>query len=198
LHWKLLAHLARGLARFVDAPNNEVTLTRIERLALELGATQLREAREELARADGKASILLAATGVAAGAILGGALSAGWSPGQLGDPWAIAWVGGFASVMAGAGCLVMAVYPRWKRGRTDEAEALYFFGHAAKLKSAGEIRQGILQAAQDPLLRTADQLMHVSRIIERKYGWLSKGIWLLGAGTSITITATVASNVIGH
>ncbi len=47
-----------------------------EELARQMGATQLTEAREELARADGKASILLAATGVGLGPIPGGALSA--------------------------------------------------------------------------------------------------------------------------
>jgi hypothetical protein len=165
-----------------------------EELARQIGATQLAEAREELARADGKASILLAATGVGVGAVLGGAVSADWTPVQLGDPWAVIWVGGFSLILGGIGCLVTAVYPRWKRGADDEAE-LYFFGHAAKMKSAAEIEAAIRRTAERPLLRTSDQLMHVARIIERKYLWIQRGIWMLVIGLAIILATTIGANV---
>lgn len=88
----------------------------------------------------------------------------------------------------------MAVYPRWKRGTDDEAE-LYFFGHAAKMKTAAEIEAAIRRTAERPLLRTSDQLLHVSRIIERKYRWVQRGIWALVGGAAIIIVATVGANV---
>lgn len=128
------------------------------------------------------------------GAVLGGALSAQWTPAQLGDPWSLIWLLGFAAVLAGIGCLVMAVYPRWKRGTGDEAE-LYFFGHAAKMKSPAEIEAAIRRTAERPLLRTADQLWHIAQIIERKYSWVQRGIWALGIGVVIIIIATIGTNI---
>lgn len=121
-------------------------------------------------------------------------LSAQWAPASLGDPWAFIWVAGFGLVLVGIACLVVAVYPRWKRGRDDEAE-MYFFGHAAKKKSTADIEAAIRRTAKRPLLRTADQLMHVSRIIERKYSWVQRGIWALVLGTSVIGVAVVGSAI---
>lgn len=136
----------------------------------------------------------MAATGVGIGAVLGGALSAQWSPAQLGDPWSLVLLVGFAGILIGIGCLVMAVYPRWKRGTDDEAE-LYFFGHAARMKSPAEIETAIRRTAERPLLRTADQLWHIARIIERKYSWIQRSIWALGIGGVVIIVATVGTNL---
>lgn len=125
--------------------------------------------------------------------MLGGALSADWRPDALGDPWTAIWLASFAGVIGGIGCLVVAVYPRWKRGKDDEAE-MYFFGHAAKKRSAAEIEAAIRATAERPLLRTADQLMHVSRIIERKYTWVQRAIWCLVFGAAVILAATVGSS----
>ena len=192
--WKrLLRRHLGGPEEPAGSPVVEVDLE-AEELARQIGATQLTEAREELARADGKASILLAATGVGLGAVLGGALSAQWTPAQLRDPWSLIWLAGFASILAGIACLVMAVYPRWKRGADDEAK-IYFFGHAAKMKDRAEIEAAIRKTAEQPLLRTSDQLMHISPIIERKYSWIQRGIWALGIGVVIIIIATIGTNI---
>ncbi len=49
------------------------------------------ESREELARADGKASILLSALGVAADVIAAALLAGDWSPEGLHPPYRIIW-----------------------------------------------------------------------------------------------------------
>jgi hypothetical protein len=61
------------------------------------------EAREELNRADGKASIPLAAFGVAAGVFAAAILGGDWTPRDLNRPWeAIWWVG--CAIFAAAVC----------------------------------------------------------------------------------------------
>lgn len=60
----------------------------------ELAKVLLAESREELTRADGKASLLLAALGIGLSAILGAVLAGNWAPFVLASPWeAIWWTG---------------------------------------------------------------------------------------------------------
>lgn len=58
---------------------------RDEPTELKLAMQILGEAREELARADGKAGLLLAAAGVVVGALLAGLLAKDWDPTSLHD-----------------------------------------------------------------------------------------------------------------
>src|SRR5262245_8921031 len=61
----------------------------------------LKEAREELARADSKAALLLAATGVAVGALLAGLIGGKWMPFSLDNRVEWLWWFGVASVASG-------------------------------------------------------------------------------------------------
>lgn len=79
---------------------------------LELGKTILREAREELARADGKASILLAAIGVVIGAIFAAILGGSWRPHHLDNNIEWLWWVGAVVGLAGATVFGSAVFPR--------------------------------------------------------------------------------------
>jgi len=70
---------------------------------LVLAETMLREAREELSRADGKSSLLLAAVGVVVGAVAAAVVAGEWSPFDL-SPF-IQWLW-WAGNGAGIGSLV--------------------------------------------------------------------------------------------
>ena len=90
----------------------------------------LTETREELQKADSKASILLAASGIAAGALLSATLSGQWTPNKLhhGDARLFAWI----SITAGlVGVLIRPGncrdFSSWKRMEHDKefiAEAI--------------------------------------------------------------------------
>ena len=62
-----------------------------------------RETREELARADGKATTLLGVVGLILGALLAGIIAGNWSPNHLGCfEEMIFWLGAVGAAAAGA------------------------------------------------------------------------------------------------
>lgn len=89
----------------------------------------LAETREELQKADAKASILLAATGIAFSALLAAAGAGTWSPEKLhhGDARLAIWCS-LALALAGVCILGGAVIPRL-RARTMDREKLHYFGN---------------------------------------------------------------------
>src|SRR4051812_28491924 len=102
-------------------------------------AKVLAETREELARADNKAQILLAAFGIVIGAILAGLLSGDWKPERL-DHGAteLFWVGGGFSIAACA-TLGWALWPRITHEAADGpasyfGDVLAYKGNRAGLK----------------------------------------------------------------
>src|SRR5687768_6640617 len=76
-------------------------------------AAMLAEAREELTRADGKASMLLSALGIAVGVVAGAILAGDWNPhDNLHRPWELIWWIG-CTLMGAAGALLgAAIYPK--------------------------------------------------------------------------------------
>lgn len=147
----------------------------------------LADAREDLARADNKASILLATVGVVIGATVAGLLASTWSPAKLDQPWSEAWMVGAGAALIGVGCLVWSIYPRMAKESEDEPTFGYF-GHASKL-SEKEVRARIEKQARDPLGRLANQVTHVSRIAATKYRWIGRSIAFLAVASSLTIGA---------
>lgn len=140
--------------------------------------TLLTAAREELTRADGKASLLLAAVGVAAGALLSALLSRNWSPSTLsnGIEW-LWWVGASSWALAIA-CLGHAVYPRTvHKGHAPKFVA--YFGDVVRLKSTEEVRAGVIRSAEVGIDYVIDQLRQVSRIVDTKYQSIRLSLWLL-------------------
>jgi hypothetical protein len=139
----------------------------------------LSEAREELTRADSKASIILAAVGVAAGLLFGGAFGGTWRPNAL--PvlarsvwWAASVVGAFGILSLGR-----AVFPSTRR-TDDPAGRIRYFGDVAKLAKPMDVRKMLATAANDPLERTFDQVWILSRIVMAKYRYVRWGMCLVG------------------
>ncbi len=91
------------------------------------GADILLAARDELVRADAKATTLFATSGVAVGAVLTGLLSGQWSPSRIhgGLAQGIWWLGAAAAGVALV-CLAAAMHPRTRRRRRDGRLAAYF------------------------------------------------------------------------
>lgn len=163
-----------------------------EEVARQYAATLLAEARDELTRADQKASIMLAAAGVAVGGVVAGMISSGWTPSRLAFPWSMGWVIGAAISLIGVLALVVAIYPRTTRGKDDEAQ-LFYFGHAAKVRTVDELAAELRRSSTNTFQRSADQLWRVSQVVTDKYRLVRVSIWLLCVGALTCLSSSVLS-----
>lgn len=136
----------------------------------------LTAAREELARADTKASILLAASSIAIGPSLSASLTGSWGPARIwnGIEW-LWWIGALSAVSA-IGMLAYAVYPRVKR-RGIIAPRVTFFGDA-NLESKDDLRSALARSSEGQQELLVDQLWQVSLIVSKKYRSIQISLWL--------------------
>jgi Family of unknown function (DUF5706) len=140
----------------------------------------LDETRDEITRADGKASILLAGAGVAS-AVAGGAFASAdlTLSGERGLVQALA-VGAAVVLILGIGALGFAVFPRLNRGTRGNAN--YFMDHLLYEGNVAEFRKVVEADAGDTVDRDLHQLLALSPIVRRKYRATQVGELLLGAG----------------
>lgn len=155
----------------------------------EVAERLLAEARADVVQADQKASLLLAALGVGFGAVVGGQLSAGWSPSSLSMPGQIVcWAGVLLAIVGVAGAAI-AVWPRYDLSRS--ALGITFWGHAAGEKSASDLQTKLETQASTEMSRTSDKLWRVSRLVLVKYRWLRLALIAAAAGALTTAIATI-------
>ena len=140
----------------------------------------LSETRDELARAEGKAALLLAAIGVASGALLAALMGDKWSPFDLRNCIEWAWWIGAVCLVASAAHLAWVVFPRTKAEKPGDQAPSYFadFAGYKTPKALGEaLRYRNRSEAYD---RATQQLHVVSKIVLRKYELVKRAIVLLG------------------
>jgi hypothetical protein len=168
--------------------------------------TFLGETREELARADAKASILLAASGITFAALFAVGKDSRWYPGGLTDGAArvSAWVA-VGLTLLGIGFVAMAVKPRLRAQRPEPGAPHYFADVEAywprwwhvlgrkKAVEAGRRDFGLALKAMsqesDFSERLDDQIWALSHIAYRKYRFVSLGIWLYGLAAAAGVVA---------
>lgn len=148
--------------------------------ALGIGRQVLTEAREELARADNKAALLLAAIGVVAGALLAALLAQSWSPAVLSDTIEWLWWVGVIAVLAAIGALASAVYPRTTY-RGAKSSFISFFGDVVATTD-GELEGKLEATAAKPRKVLIDQLIAISHIVDQKYRRIQFALWALVVG----------------
>jgi Family of unknown function (DUF5706) len=140
----------------------------------------LDENREEVARADTKASIILASAGVVAGILLTGLVAGAihlsderWYVGFL------AWLSG-AGFTIGVGLVGFAVFPRVGKPELGHArwfsEIAQFEGDEAGLAAAVDVDR------QDDPGRDLHQVLVLAGIVRRKYQLTKWGMWCLAVG----------------
>jgi hypothetical protein len=153
----------------------------------EFCAQLLDETRHEIDRADAKASILLAGSGVAAGALVAGMASGDLDPTHARGLVQFACLVALALVIVGIIFLGTAVYPRIQGAAIGRAR--YFMDHA-QYETVRDLRTAISKEAADPEGRHVQQLLHLSKIARRKYRCTRWGEVMVGAGL---LTATGAA-----
>ncbi len=154
----------------------------------------LHRTRAETARADNKASILLAGVLALAGGMTAALGAARWSPDQL--PWLLLvpfWLA-VGSALAGVVLLTAAVYPRATAERPDGPAVIGFFGDVTALGSVNELRRALEESELRLLDVWVDQTWQASRIIAAKYGcirWAVRALPLGGACGGLVLAITV-------
>jgi hypothetical protein len=127
----------------------------------------LAETREEVARADAKASLLFGAFGVVSSAVAAILVTDDWSPFQL--PNRVEWMWWIGAALASSALLLLggAVIPRMTH--VEQAGRLYYFGHIAEFDDFDKFRAEFDVASTNMWERMLDQIWVESRIAKRKY-----------------------------
>ena len=150
----------------------------------------LKDAREELGRVDSKAALLLAGVGVVAGALLAGLLNGKWTPFSLDSRVEWAWWLGLGAASGGIFSIAAAVYPYTGRDTALHAGPPMYYGDVAAYKDVDAFRKAIADtpSIQD---RLVDQTFQISKIVQRKYKLLRRGLLLLLLAVVACVTAMV-------
>jgi hypothetical protein len=158
-----------------------------------LAQVLLAESREELTRADGKASLLLAALGIGISAILAAILAGDWTPFKLAEPYQALWWVGSAFAGASFACLCAAVYPRVKHG--SASKGVTYFGDVAALETVDELRAALKRSEADPAERSVTQLHVIARLVDTKYRFIRWSLGALGFAIAFTLAAVIAARL---
>ena len=147
----------------------------------------LADNREELRRADLKASQGLGAAGATAIALLTAAVGGAWQPADLAGSREWAWWLGCLLWTASVAALTFALLPRL--GSATDAEHAAYFGHINRLMRDGDVLRALHRTACDPLPAVISQLCWSSRVIVTKYQLVRCGItFFVLAWCSLTIS----------
>lgn len=141
----------------------------------------LEETREELGRADSKASLLFAVFGVVNGALLAGLIAHNWRPEDLAAGANVVFWIGVACAASGAVSLGFAVWPRVTRQQPG-GPASYYGDIITYGKDRAALRAALAKGAEGGD-RTVEQLAEVSKIVSRKYAGIrcALGLFALAA-----------------
>lgn len=136
--------------------------------------------REDLGRADTKASILLSGT-IAVLAVCGAERSA------RAHGWRVFMYGGAVGLWCfGIVALVVAILPRTRSG-VHPSKASYF-GAANFAQDAAHLHRLLCEAGRDPVAWLALQAKDVGSILAAKYRWIRIGAACIGAGALLALT----------
>ncbi|SCG67975.1 Pycsar system effector family protein [Micromonospora coxensis] len=141
--------------------------------AVRLTERLLSEARDELRRADAKASQWLTMLGGVSLALLTVFVGASWSPRDLNGAAAWAWWSGCACAAAALLSFALALLPR--TAGSPELRHVAYFGHVHRLRDPALVRRYVERAARDSMPGLVSQLCWISRLVMTKYRWTRAG-----------------------
>lgn len=152
----------------------------------------LQEAREEVTRADGKASILLAAAGIAVSVIAGSSMI-NRAHGRINTLFIIFDFLGIIVGLIGILFLALAVMPRTKH--SGEPKNVSYFGHVATFTTSKTLVEAIELVCEQDEDRIVDQLLTISQIVVKKYSFIKNGLIALGSSILLLLIASVVEIV---
>ncbi|MFF8771506.1 Pycsar system effector family protein [Kitasatospora sp. NPDC015120] len=152
------------------------------------GPALLAELRTEIARADSKAAVLVAAVGVIGG-VLGGLITGGSAPQQFSGAARALLAVGALGIAVSLLSLLFAVLPRYQRSLWRPGLPLGYFADIRRAAEQGLLADALADTEElaDEAVRTA--LAENSRIAVRKHSWIRVGILAFGLGLFPLVTA---------
>jgi hypothetical protein len=150
---------------------------------LQLCERLLADLRTEIARADSKASVLVAALGLTAG-VFGGLLAGrGWTPSSLSATGTTLWWTGTLSLAVSLFALLLAVLPRYRSGAWTPGQPLAYFGDIQQAVQQGHLESALADTEHNPVVALTAALIESSRIAARKHQCIRAGLIALCVGT---------------
>ena len=156
-------------------PNGPDLIPLCERLLAEL--------RNEVARADSKASVLVAALGMTAGVFSGLLAGRGWTPAELSATGTALWWTGTAALGLSLFALLLAVLPRYRSDGWTPGRPLSYFGDIRQAVLQGQLETALGDTRRDPTTGLTAALAELSRIAARKHQWIRTGLIAFCTGT---------------
>ncbi|MFJ3665631.1 Pycsar system effector family protein [Streptomyces sp. NPDC090106] len=143
----------------------------------------LADLRTEVARADAKASVLVAALGTTAGVLSGLLAGRGWTPSALSALGAALWWTGAATLVLSLFALLLAVLPRFRSPHWTPGRPLSYFGDIQEAVRHGQLEAALTETRRAPVTALTSALTEMSRIAVRKHQWIRTGLIAFCAGT---------------
>lgn len=155
----------------------------------------LSELRQEVARADAKAAVLVGAQGMAAAAVVGLLAGSDWRPSSLTAPGEVLWWLASASFLASLAALLLAVMPRYGRSKWRPGHPLTYFADIRGAADLGtqDLTEALLLTEQSPLPGLLSALAENSRIAAGKHRWIRIGLAAFAIAAVLFPTTLLAS-----
>lgn len=148
----------------------------------------LEETREEVIRADSKASLLLAGAGIVVGILASGPISGDVSFGERGAfIELLVYMAGLA-LLTGVVLVGCAVYPRLGSAEPGRAR---WFGEVHQYDGDQQALAAAVQFETQNRGRDLQQVAALAAIVSLKYKLTQAGMWSLGAGFVVTCLAAL-------
>lgn len=161
---------------------------------LEYAQALLASCREELERADGKASVILAAAGIFLGALVAAVLAGDWSPFDVwnGIEWLL-WMS-LAMALLGIAALAYCVFPRTTYRRKNP-DYIGYFGDVVATPTH-KLLDAIEATAQDTTAAVLHQLTATAHIADRKYRSLRVALTAFSSAAVMALLSIVVDQLV--
>ncbi|MET8977634.1 Pycsar system effector family protein [Streptomyces sp. NPDC004539] len=143
----------------------------------------LADLHTEIARADNKAAVLVAALGVTAGLCTGLLAGRNWTPAALSAPGTTLWWSGTGFLVGSLFALLLAVLPRYRTRSWAPGLPLTYFGDIRQAVRHDRLEPALADTERDPVAALTAALAESSRIAARKHQWIRIGLTSFCLGT---------------
>jgi hypothetical protein len=143
---------------------------------LRAGAYLLADLRAEIARADAKAAVLVAALGLSAGVPTTLLANAQWRPDRLPTSAALLWWTGATLLLAALLATLLAILPRYRTSCWAPGRPLTYFGDVRRAARSGHLAAALADTGRDPAQSLLIALTETSGIAARKHFWIRAGL----------------------
>lgn len=151
----------------------------------------LADLRAEIARADSKAAVGVAALGMSSGVACGVLVGGGRPSSHLSAPGAIVWWAGITSLALALLFLLLTVVPRYRGSTWTAGAPLTYFGDIQRAVQRNQLPQALAETERLPMTALLSALTETSRIATRKHQWIRAGLVAFCLGALLLPTSVV-------